>query len=71
MRSTSGTASCTRAWRGDARVVSLEGCDARRLDRALVPEPIGAVVADVSFISLTKALPAPLALAAPAPGSWR
>ena len=47
----------------DPRVVSLEGCDARRLDRALVPEPVGAIVADVSFISLTKALPAPLALA--------
>jgi 23S rRNA (cytidine1920-2'-O)/16S rRNA (cytidine1409-2'-O)-methyltransferase len=52
----------------DPRVVSLEGTDARRLDRILVPEPIGAIVADVSFISLTKALPASLALAAP--GSW-
>jgi 23S rRNA (cytidine1920-2'-O)/16S rRNA (cytidine1409-2'-O)-methyltransferase len=52
----------------DARVVALEGCDARRLDRTLVPEPVGAVVADVSFISLTKALPAALALAAP--GAW-
>ena len=52
----------------DPRVVSLEGCDARRLDRALVPEPVGAIVADVSFISLTKALPVPLALAAP--GAW-
>jgi 23S rRNA (cytidine1920-2'-O)/16S rRNA (cytidine1409-2'-O)-methyltransferase len=46
-------------------VVSLEGCDARALDASLVPEPIGAIVADVSFISLTKALPAALALAAP------
>jgi 23S rRNA (cytidine1920-2'-O)/16S rRNA (cytidine1409-2'-O)-methyltransferase len=44
-------------------VVSLEGCDARRLDSRLIPEPIGAIVADVSFISLTKALPAALALA--------
>jgi 23S rRNA (cytidine1920-2'-O)/16S rRNA (cytidine1409-2'-O)-methyltransferase len=52
----------------DARVVALEGCDARRLDRTLVPEPVGAVVADVSFISLTKALSAALALAAP--GAW-
>jgi 23S rRNA (cytidine1920-2'-O)/16S rRNA (cytidine1409-2'-O)-methyltransferase len=52
----------------DARVVSLEGCDARRLDRVLVPEPIGAVVADVSFISLTKALPVPLSLTCP--GAW-
>jgi 23S rRNA (cytidine1920-2'-O)/16S rRNA (cytidine1409-2'-O)-methyltransferase len=52
----------------DPRVVSLEDCDARRLDRALVPEPIDALVADVSFISLTKALPAPLALTRP--GAW-
>src|SRR5262245_1880086 len=44
-------------------VVSLEGCDARRLDHSLIPEPIGAIVADVSFISPTKALPAALALA--------
>ena len=44
-------------------VVSLEGCDARRLDTTLIPEPIDAIVADVSFISLVKALPAALALA--------
>lgn len=53
---------------GDRRVVSLEGIDARRLDRTLVPEPVGAIVADVSFISLIKALPAALALAAA--GCW-
>jgi 23S rRNA (cytidine1920-2'-O)/16S rRNA (cytidine1409-2'-O)-methyltransferase len=52
----------------DARVVSLEGQDARALDAMLIPDPIGAVVADVSFISLTKALPAALALARP--GAW-
>jgi 23S rRNA (cytidine1920-2'-O)/16S rRNA (cytidine1409-2'-O)-methyltransferase len=52
----------------DSRVIGLEGTDARRLDRSLVPEPIGALVADVSFISLAKALPAALALAAP--GCW-
>jgi 23S rRNA (cytidine1920-2'-O)/16S rRNA (cytidine1409-2'-O)-methyltransferase len=52
----------------DPRVVSLERCDARRLDRALVPEPVGAIVADVSFISLAKALPVPLSLAGP--GAW-
>jgi 23S rRNA (cytidine1920-2'-O)/16S rRNA (cytidine1409-2'-O)-methyltransferase len=46
----------------DERFFSMEGCDARRLDRLLIPEPIGAVVVDVSFISLTKALPAALAL---------
>lgn len=49
----------------DPRVVSLEGQDARTLTAALVPDPIGAMVADVSFISLTKALPAALALARP------
>lgn len=42
----------------DPRVVSLEGMDARRLDRSMIPEPIDALVADVSFISLTKALTA-------------
>src|SRR5215470_17418139 len=29
-----------RALRTDARVVSLEGCDARRLDRRLIAEPV-------------------------------
>jgi 23S rRNA (cytidine1920-2'-O)/16S rRNA (cytidine1409-2'-O)-methyltransferase len=47
------------------RVVSLEGCDARRLERSIVPEPVAAIVADVSFISLGKVLPAALALAQP------
>lgn len=50
--------------RTDPRVVSIEGQDARRLSRAEIPETIDAIVADVSFISLTKALPAPLGLAA-------
>ena len=48
----------------DPRVVSLEATDARDLTRALVPEPPGLVVTDVSFIGLAKALPAALALAA-------
>lgn len=52
----------------DRRIVSLEGVDARQLDRVLVPEPITAITADVSFISLTKVLPAAFALAAP--GCW-
>ncbi|MGB0087406.1 MAG: TlyA family RNA methyltransferase [Rhodomicrobiaceae bacterium] len=52
----------------DQRVVNLENTDARRLDRATVPDPIEAIAADVSFISLAKALPAALALAAP--GAW-
>lgn len=52
----------------DARVVVLEGWDARRLGREQVPEPVGALVADVSFISLTKALPVPLTLTGA--GAW-
>ena len=53
---------------GDPRVVNLENTDARRLDGVLVPEPPVAITADVSFISLGKALPAALALAEP--GAW-
>ncbi|MEZ5816680.1 MAG: TlyA family RNA methyltransferase [Hyphomicrobiaceae bacterium] len=63
-----GTNQLHERLRADNRVVSLERTDARRLDRQVVPEPIGAIVADVSFISLTKALPASLALAVA--GSW-
>jgi 23S rRNA (cytidine1920-2'-O)/16S rRNA (cytidine1409-2'-O)-methyltransferase len=51
--------------KADPRVVSLEGLDARELSPARVPEPPGLVVCDVSFIALSKALPAALALAAP------
>lgn len=47
-------------------LVSLEGTDARALDRRLVPEPVELLVADVSFISLKLVLPAALALCAPA-----
>lgn len=54
--------------RDDPRVTLLEGTDARKLTRALVPEPVTVLVADVSFISLTKALPVALELAAP--GAW-
>jgi 23S rRNA (cytidine1920-2'-O)/16S rRNA (cytidine1409-2'-O)-methyltransferase len=46
-------------------IVSLEGTDARALDRRLVPEPVEFLVADVSFISLKLVLPAALALVAP------
>ncbi len=51
--------------------ISLEGRDARSLAREDVPEPVGAIVADVSFISLEKALPAALALVARGRGSSR
>jgi len=49
----------------DPRVVSLEATDVRGLTAAQIPEPPGLIVCDVSFISLEKALPAALALAAP------
>lgn len=49
--------------RDDARVVCLEGQDARSLTAQEVPEAVGAIVADVSFISLKDALPAALNLA--------
>ena len=47
-------------------VVNLDGVDARTLDRAVIDEAPSLVVCDVSFIGLEKALPAALALAAPA-----
>ncbi len=53
---------------GDPQVVSLEGTDARGLDPLQIPEAVGAIVADVSFISLTKVLPVPLSFAGP--GAW-
>lgn len=51
--------------KADPRVVSLEGLDARRLTRETVPEPVDVITADVSFISLIKALGPALELAAP------
>ncbi|WP_280138233.1 TlyA family RNA methyltransferase [Methyloceanibacter stevinii] len=54
--------------RADPRVVSLEATDARTIDATLVPEAVTAITADVSFISLTQALPAALRRAAP--GAW-
>jgi 23S rRNA (cytidine1920-2'-O)/16S rRNA (cytidine1409-2'-O)-methyltransferase len=56
------------AWtlRQDPRVVVLERTNARGLTHSQVPEPVGLITADVSFISLTLALPPALALAADA-----
>ncbi|MBW8726089.1 MAG: TlyA family RNA methyltransferase [Inquilinus limosus] len=58
------------AWslRQDPRLVVLERTNARHLDRALIPDPVGIVVCDASFIGLETVLPAALALAAP--GAW-
>ena len=58
------------AWklRSDPRVVVHEKVNARSLTAATVPDPIGALVCDASFIGLRTVLPAPLALCAP--GAW-
>ena len=55
------------AWklRNDPRVAVLERTNARHLTRTEVPEPIGLVTCDASFIGLETVLPAPLALTAP------
>lgn len=44
--------------RNDPRVVSLERTNARQLSAREIPEPVDLLVGDVSFISLTKILPA-------------
>ncbi len=52
------------AWklRNDPRVEVLEGINARYIGRGQIPQAVDLVVCDVSFISLTKVLPAALAL---------
>ena len=54
--------------RDDPRVISLEGVDARDLTSDLIRTAPDLLVADVSFISLRKALPVPMALLGP--GAW-
>lgn len=49
----------------DPRVRAIEGLNAKDVTRGLVPERIDFIVADLSFISLAKALPPALALAGP------
>ena len=51
--------------RNDDRVVVLERCNIRHLDRAAVPEPIQLAVIDVSFISLRLVLPCVVKFLAP------
>ncbi|WP_108462063.1 TlyA family RNA methyltransferase [Devosia naphthalenivorans] len=50
--------------KGSDRVVSMEGVNARDLDAETIPEPIDLLVSDISFVSVTKVLAAPLALCA-------
>ena len=58
------------AWklRSDPRVVVHERTNARHLTAAQIPDPIGALVCDASFIGLATLLPAPLALCVS--GAW-
>jgi 23S rRNA (cytidine1920-2'-O)/16S rRNA (cytidine1409-2'-O)-methyltransferase len=51
---------------GHPRIVSMEGCDARELTSAHLPEPPQLITCDVSFISLKLVLPHISALTAPA-----
>ena len=51
--------------KGSDRVVSFEGVNGRDLDRAMIPEPIELLVSDLSFVSVTKVIEAPLGLCAP------
>lgn len=55
------------AWklRQDPRVVVLEKTNARHLTAEHIPEPIGLIVCDASFIGLAKVLDRPLGFAAP------
>lgn len=48
----------------DPRVVSLEETNARDLTAALIREPVALITCDVSFVSVTKVLEAPLGLCA-------
>jgi 23S rRNA (cytidine1920-2'-O)/16S rRNA (cytidine1409-2'-O)-methyltransferase len=63
-----GSAQLHDSLKADPRVTSLENCDARALSHELVPVPIAAIVADVSFISVTKVLGSVLPRAAN--GAW-
>ena len=54
-----------RRLKGHPRVVSLEGFNARELSREEIAEPVDLLVSDVSFVSVTKVLEAPLGLCAP------
>ncbi|QQR41194.1 TlyA family RNA methyltransferase [Devosia rhizoryzae] len=51
--------------REDTRVVSLEGTNARELGRETIPDVVDLLVSDVSFVSVTKVLAAPLGLCGP------
>ena len=60
-----GTAQLHEKLRADPRVVSMENVNLRHAPAGLIPEPVDIIVADVSFISLTKVLPSCLAFLRP------
>lgn len=60
-----GTGQLDPKIRHDARVVVMEQTNARHLTRDTIPDALALIVCDASFISLTKVLPAALALAGP------
>ncbi len=53
--------------RTDPRVILREGVNARRINRASIPDPVDLVTIDVAFISLRHILPVLPPLLAPAP----
>jgi 23S rRNA (cytidine1920-2'-O)/16S rRNA (cytidine1409-2'-O)-methyltransferase len=59
-----GTGQLHPSLRADARIVSIEETDIRRLDPSLLAERPDVIAVDVSFISLRLVLPSALALAA-------
>lgn len=60
-----GTAQLHEKLRADPRVVSMENVNLRHAPAELIPEPVDIIVADVSFISLTKVLPSCLTFLRP------
>ncbi|MBC7987547.1 MAG: TlyA family RNA methyltransferase [Sphingomonadaceae bacterium] len=59
----SGTNQLAWKLRQDERVIVLERTNARHLTAAEIPEPIGLITCDASFISLAKVLETPLTFA--------
>lgn len=64
----SGTNQLAWSLRSDPRVIVHEQTSARILTADHIPEPIGIIVCDASFIGLAKVLERPLTFAAP--GAW-
>ncbi|MGI9406762.1 MAG: TlyA family RNA methyltransferase [Hyphomicrobiaceae bacterium] len=63
-----GTGQLHASLRHEPRMIVLEGTDVRNLTPEIIPEPVTSIVSDVSFISLTQALPPAMSFAAP--GAW-